>query len=211
MRPSRKDTRKAGQDVAGTNLSQPWVELEEKECSCWFHWRMPDVFECGPVMLDPDPGVDTIDVAKRNATLLYQPLKPWQTRIVTILHGSPSSEPLQCNLWTADLIDKPGVAVSGTSDIVTYNALSYSWGPGKPNKVISCNNNTFLVNDSLASALEGLRQMQADVHIWCDTSCINPVEKAQQVRNMLRISRRPSTLLHGLEVPIGGPSTSSTP
>jgi hypothetical protein len=143
MRPSRKDTRKAGQDVAGTNLSQPWVELEEKECSCWFHWRMPDVFECGPVMLDPD-----------------------------------------------------------------------SWGPGKPNKVISCNNNTFLVNDSLASALEGLRQMQADVHIWCDTSCINqsdPVEKAQQVRNMLRISRRPSTLLHGLEVPIGGPSTSSTP
>jgi hypothetical protein len=90
------------------------------------------------------------------------------------------------------------VAVSGTSDIVTYSALSYSWGLGTPTKLINCNNVSVSVNDSLASALLDLRNEREPVRIWCDALCINqadPVEKAQQVRHMLRIFEKADLII----------------
>jgi hypothetical protein len=140
----------------------------------------------------PPPRKETDDIplklTKNNVSDLYQPLKTWQTRIITILPAS--SEPLQCKLWTAELVIGPGVAVSGTEDIVTYNALSYSWGSGEPTGRVICNDVKVPVSDTLASALRVLRDQQKEIHIWCDFLCINqsdPVEKAQQVRHMLRI------------------------
>lgn len=132
---------------------------------------------------------NAISAAKGNIEALYKPMKPWQTRIVTILPAH-SREQLRCNLWTADLIDQPGVAVSGTSKIVPYNALSYSWGPSAPKVRITCNNVTVLANKPVAQAFLYLRKEHERVHVWCDSLCINqsdPVEKAQQVGNMLRI------------------------
>jgi hypothetical protein len=161
-------------------------------CGCWFRTlggnrlretRLP------ASALVPDADPDALDAAKSNVKDLYQPLKPWQTRVVTILPAT-SNEPLCCELWTAELIHNPGVAVSGTSNIVTYSALSYSWGRGEATKIITCNRVAVPVNDSLASALLDLRKEREPVRIWCDALCINqadPVEKAQQVRNMLRI------------------------
>src|SRR5271168_2443194 len=160
-------------------------------CGCWFRTLGGDrARETRPApALIPDADPDALDAAKSNVKDLYQPLKPWHTRVVTILPAT-SNEPLCCELWTAELIDNPGVAVSGTDKIVTYSALSYSWGRGEPTKIITCNRVAVPVTDSLASALLDLRKERESVRIWCDALCINqadPVEKAQQVRNMLRI------------------------
>jgi hypothetical protein len=160
-------------------------------CGCWFRTLGGDrLRETRPApALIPDADPDALDAAKSNVKDLYQPLKPWHTRVVTILPAT-SNEPLCCELWTAELIDNPGVAVSGTDKIVTYSALSYSWGRGEPTKIITCNRVAVPVTDSLASALLDLRKERESVRIWCDALCINqadPVEKAQQVRNMLRI------------------------
>jgi Heterokaryon incompatibility protein (HET) len=89
-------------------------------------------------------------------------------------HNTPrkSDETLRCELWAAEFIEKLGVAVAGTSAIVTYNALSYSWGPDRPTKVIICNDMTVVVNDSLGSALVSLREQREEVRIWCDVLCM---------------------------------------
>ena len=173
--------------VDARNLRTP----ELGTCGCWFRTLGGDrPRETRPASaLVPDADPDALNAAKSNAKDLYQPLKPWHTRVVTILPAT-SNEPLCCELWTAELIHNPGVAVFGTHDIVTYSALSYSWGRGEPTKLITCNGVAVPVNDSLASALLDLRKERESVRIWCDALCINqadPVEKAQQVRNMLRI------------------------
>jgi hypothetical protein len=97
-----------------------------------------------------------------------------------------SSEPLQCKLWIADLIAGRGVAVSGTPDIVTYNALSYSWGSGSPTGRVICNSVEVLVNDTLASALRVLRHQQKEIHIWCDVLCIYSYRTATKCCRNLR-------------------------
>jgi Heterokaryon incompatibility protein (HET) len=161
-------------------------------CGCWFRTLGGDQLretQLPASTLVPDADLDALDAAKLNVRDLYQPLKRWQTRVVTILPAT-SNEPLCCELWTAGLIHGPGVAVSGTPDIVTYSALSYSWGQGEPTKIITCNGVAVPVNGSLTSALLDLRKEREPVRIWCDALCINqadPVEKAQQVRNMLQI------------------------
>ena len=169
------------------------------DCLCWFrtlgmNLAQKEQTKPSPIVLKTD---SELNMAKRNLKDLYQPLKPWQTRIITIL-AAKSSDPLCCNLWIAELIDCQGVAVSGTSDVVTYYALSYSWGSCAPTDLITCNGATVLVNNSLASALIGLRKEQEDIRIWCDGLCINqadPVEKAQQVRSMLRIFEKAHSVI----------------
>ena len=184
--------RKSPPEASKSAKTQVQHKPRGADCSCWFRTLGENLAQKAqtqpsPIVLKTDN--NELNIAKRNLKDLYQPLKPWQTRIITIL-AAKSSDPLCCNLWIAELIDGQGVAVSGTSDVVTYNALSYSWGSCAPTNLITCNGATVLVNNSLASALIGLRKEQEDIRIWCDGLCINqadPVEKAQQVRSMLRI------------------------
>lgn len=212
-------------DISNGLKRRVWRLAGGRKCPCWFRTLGGELTKgAQSTSLSTDPGQDPpiphlaevdVYVLGQNVTgrlsnandedvnALYQPLKPWQTRIVTIPPGRPN-EPLRCKLWTADLIDRPGVAVSGTSDIVTYTALSYSWGPSPPTRSIRCNNVKVLVNDSLASALRDLRQAQGEVRIWCDGLCINQsdaVEKAQQVRNMLRIFEKAELVIAWIGLP----------
>lgn len=192
--------RKSSPEESKLAKTQVRYKPREADCSCWFRTLGGNLAQKAQrqpssVVLKTDN--NELNIAKRNLKDLYQPLKPWQTRIVTILAGK-SSDPLCCNLWIAELIDGRGVAVSGTSDVVTYNALSYSWGSCAPTDLITCNGATILANSSLASALVGLRKMREDIRIWCDGLCINQadtVEKAQQVRNMLRIFEKADSVI----------------
>ena len=188
-------------------ILQPFVAraLKAMEHLCWFRTlgENPTMeAHLPPPPLRQETDVVPLELAKNNVSDLYKPLKNWQTRIITVLPAS--SEPLQCKLWTADLMAWRGVAVSGTPDIVTYNALSYSWGSGSPTGRVICNNVKVLVNDTLASALRVLRDQHKEIHIWCDVLCINqsdPVEKAQQVRNMLRIFENAERVIAWIGLP----------
>jgi hypothetical protein len=171
----------------GTDLAPP--NREGGNCPCWFGTLWEDLTrqapEPPPTFVPEEAGPLTLAAAKRDVSLLYQPLKPWQTRIITLFPGK-INEQLRCKIWTAEIIDRPGVAVSGTSDIVTYNALSYSWGSGAPTKVISCNGRKALVNDSLASALADLRDEEKEVRIWCDALSMYPYRTATKHLGNLR-------------------------
>ena len=176
----------------------PFREEDEPKCSCWFRtlgWDIGQELLGVKKLLPPPPGGERQRIAPSADTVnahlkdLYQPLKPWQTRIITILPGR-GNELLQCTLWTADMIDKPGVAVSGTSDIVTYDALSYAWSTGTGARYIHVNQLEVSVNLNLVAALADLRHERVQRNIWCDAICINQsdlLEKGQQVRNMLRV------------------------
>lgn len=88
------------------------------------------------------------------------------------------------------MIDCRGMGISGTSEIVTYEALSYSWGNPSMTCSIVCNEKPFGPALELATALQYLRTSSKDRYIWCDAICINQLdlfEKGLQVKNMLRI------------------------
>ena len=97
---------------------------------------------------------------------------------------------LRCRLIDVDIIDRPGLGIPHTSEIVQYEALSYSWGHEAPDFVISCDRKSFRITRELATALHSLRYFGASRFIWCDAISVNQAdlaEKAFQVQNMLRI------------------------
>ena len=152
---------------------------------------------------DPDPD----QVAGLNVSV-YEGLRPWQTRLILLQPGELGSE-VSCKLITVNVIDGPGLGISGTSDIVTYEALSYAWGHPALLYSISCNERQFGVTEELAFALQYLRLRDAARYLWCDAICINQqdlLEKGYQVRNMLRIFEKADRVIAWL----GRPRPTST-
>lgn len=128
----------------------------------------------------------------------YEPIRPYQIRLL-LLHGhngDPDS-PLVCSLFAADLLDPAfdGVglrAVNPKDDrMVSFDALSYTWGDEKVSRNITCNGKLMFVTDNLFNALYALRHAKnKDGYIWIDAVCINQSnnkEKAVQVQNMFLI------------------------
>ncbi|EXJ53427.1 uncharacterized protein A1O5_13295 [Cladophialophora psammophila CBS 110553] len=101
---------------------------------------------------------------------LYQPIHPWQTRIIIIRPGE-AGDPLDCELQTVDLIAKEGVVVPAWSSIVSYDALSYSWGYPEFTATIRCNGTDVLVTQNMLEALVCLRYRHGSRHIWIDAFC----------------------------------------
>ena len=124
--------------------------------------------------------------------------------MITIRKPSGDDNSIQCSLWTAELIAEPGVGVAETSQILTYEALSYFWGNSTATKPIICNGLVVSVSENLRSAFTDLRREQEDIHIWCDALCINqsdPVERAQQVRYILRIFEKAEHVIAWIGLP----------
>ena len=129
---------------------------------------------------------------------LYQPLKPWQTRLIELLPGDQAARFPSCKLFTVDVIDGQGVGIPDTGEIVMYNAISYVWGQTALDSAIICNTTWLPFCKSLASALAALFASGAGGYYWVDAVCIdqeNLTERALQVRNMLRIFEKADSIV----------------
>ncbi len=128
-------------------------------------------------------------VAAENAHKLYQPLHPWQTRIIDLHPGKPGDS-VQCDLLVADLIADNGVGLSARSKIVHYEAISYSLGWPALTSTIICNSIRHGVPPGLFEALTYLRYEHDHRFLWADALVVNQhddVEKASQMQRMLMI------------------------
>jgi hypothetical protein len=145
-------------------------------------------------------------IEKSSTKSIYRPLTPWQTRLLK-LHPGEDSSPLSCSMVEVNVIDGHGVGViksDGSSEIVSFDALSYSWGYPAPVCSISCNETPLGLALELATALLYLRSTTENRYIWCDAICINQkdlVEKAQQVKIMLRIFEKADLVVAWLGKP----------
>lgn len=128
---------------------------------------------------------------------VYKSILPWQTRIIS-LHGhcgSPDAD-LQCDIYPAYLLhDKfEGIAVqlpSGDQELVTFEALSYTWGVGEASEKVICGGSTLPIGSNLFDALRHLRYpTEKPRYLWVDAICLNQKdsqEKGHQIKNMFTI------------------------
>ncbi|CAG8973267.1 hypothetical protein HYALB_00000028 [Hymenoscyphus albidus] len=134
---------------------------------------------------------------KSSTTSLYQTLKPWQRRLLILLPGEPGSR-LKCSLIEVDVIDGHGLGIVETSEVANFEALSYAWGNSEPVCSMTCNEIPIGIAKELATALRYLRSSTINRHLWVDAICINQenlVEKAHQVRNLLRIFEKANAVI----------------
>ncbi|KAF2828936.1 heterokaryon incompatibility, partial [Ophiobolus disseminans] len=80
-----------------------------------------------------------------------------------------------------------------------YDALSYTWGGEQKSRTIICDDSGMSVTQNLFDALQALRSLRNDCgYLWVDAVCIdqeNNKEKALQVRNMLLIYQKATTVV----------------
>lgn len=152
-----------------------------------------------------------LDTTKTNPTLAQltefrydSQLDQHHIRLLEILPDSTDGI-IRCNLETHALAEAP-----------EYNALSYVWGNGVPDKTIICSGGGLKITKSLYAVLFAMRQQRnsdcsvggqttANVPtcqlVWIDQICINQEdtdERSQQVRVMQDIYHRATTVLISL-------------
>ncbi|KAF1988971.1 HET-domain-containing protein, partial [Aulographum hederae CBS 113979] len=113
-------------------------------------------------------------------------------RVLELLPGSPGNT-LRARLLEVRLSDEP-----------TFSALSYCWGAPKFDALLECNGQTLHITESLATALECLRNTTEPLVIWIDQVCINQrgvTEKTRQVQLMGKIYASACEVLVWLGLP----------
>lgn len=134
---------------------------------------------------------------------IYTPLKSYQTRLVKLLAGS-FNDLIRCELHVADMLFDEGMGVASEPDAVIYKALSYSWGHPETTAPIECNSQQLLIPPAMLDALQYLRLEDQDTWWWCDALSISqsdPVEKSQQVKQMLLIFAKAEEVVAWLGLP----------
>ena len=134
---------------------------------------------------------------------LYQPLYPWQTRLIEVLPGDFDDE-LRCKLYVADIVAFQGLGLLTEGRLQQYEALSYTWGYPELSATVLCNGQTTAVTPALAQALQNLRDPTSSRWLWCDAICIdqsNNVEKSQQVGIMMLIFSKAVRVVAWLGIP----------
>lgn len=120
----------------------------------------------------------------------FQDLEAWDTKFtydpltmdgrsirILRLHPGEPADPIQCTIHPATLPN-----VSGK-----YEALSYTWGPKTPRRIIFVNHKLLLIRRNLWDFLHALRLVDAAIDLWADAICIdqsNALEKNHQVQQM---------------------------
>jgi len=97
-----------------------------------------------------------------------------------------------------------GVTAEGTDEILSYDALSYSWGYPELDDVLICNGAARPISHSNAAALRALRHDSEPVFLWIDAICINQEdkqEKSEQVSEMLTIYKKARSVIAWLGAP----------
>ena len=144
-----------------------------------------------------------------NISRVYHSLHRSETRLIKLLPDH-NEAPLTCELVTAFSSDDGLHSPNAMSPTVEYDALSYSWGKAELDAGIICNGSLLAISANLSDALVYLRQRTQARYLWVDGLCINqsdPLEKAAQVRNMLRFFEK----AHGVIAWIGEPKYTEVP
>jgi hypothetical protein len=110
-----------------------------------------------------------------------------QFRLLTVLPGSKVHDPINCELTTHPMSQHP-----------EYEALSYCWGDGTRERLVSCNDQPFKVTENVECALKKLRRPDVPRLLWIDAICINQddiAERSHQVSLMQDIYRQATRVL----------------
>ena len=97
---------------------------------------------------------------------------------------------MTCSLFTAEIIHADGFAIPELSEVVEYEAISYSWGTLSTQQPLICNGLQYAASPNLSTALHYLRHTNTPRYLWCDALCINQNddrEKTVQIRNVFDI------------------------
>ena len=127
----------------------------------------------------------------------YQHLDPEKQEIRLLeLDPAKPGRPIRCRLFHASLLDNP-----------QYDALSYMWGPSRPQYDIFVNEAVrFPVGRNLRKALDNLRYPDSPRVVWTDAICINQSddnEKGFQVRLMRCIYTQAQTVCAWIDHDLG--------
>jgi hypothetical protein len=117
---------------------------------------------------------------------VYEPLPP--NGYIRLMLLQPGSGKLRCSIVVQRLEDSA----------LSYEALSYVWGPQNHPKLLLCDGKTLAIGRGLASALRALRSHDKIRRLWVDAVCINQAdhdERAQQVSIMGNIFSNAITVL----------------
>ena len=98
---------------------------------------------------------------------------------------------VQCSIGLAHL--------GSFSDVISFEAVSYAWGPPDSSHFLHLDDNTSVLRTSqrVRWILHRLVQMDGTRQVWIDAICINQgdsIEKGHQVAMMSKIFRRASTV-----------------
>lgn len=103
-----------------------------------------------------------------------------------VLSPGVTNDPLSCSLHTSRIDD------------VRYEAVSYVWGTGQRECVVTCDGRVLKIIPSLYKVLQRVRLPDAPRNIWADSICINQEdlqEKGRQVTMMGQIYRSAERVL----------------
>lgn len=139
-----------------------------------------------------------------NAHYVYNPIKPYQTRLMRLFRSSGALDaPLVCSLHVADLlhpiIEGLGVRSPAGDYAALYTALSYTWGGEEKPEIILCDGSELKIGANLSLALRRLREFDDDdQYLWVDAICINQSDKdevGEQVAHMLAIYQKAAQVI----------------
>jgi Heterokaryon incompatibility protein (HET) len=119
-----------------------------------------------------------------------------EIRVLRILKGKPGDK-IECSLIPSALASSKKTPSTSTAATLKYQALSYWWGNGQPNKEIIIHSygrhktgsdkakgmferDTFYIRPNLEAALQQIRSQENDVDIWVDAICINQEDKKEK-------------------------------
>jgi hypothetical protein len=144
---------------------------------------------------------------KNESTLskVYSALAPWQTRVIQLPDSHSAPDVLQIRLLTVDFTDMEGVGVTGTTQSVSYTALSHAWSSSLDESSIECNGEIVHIQSELVKILKALTASSLGRYWWIDAICINQTdndEKAVQVRNMLRVFEKAEMVVAWLDADV---------
>jgi hypothetical protein len=99
---------------------------------------------------------------------LYQPLAPWQTRLVRLFKSRPNGWLVGADLLTVDFADIEGVGITGTTEVVQYSTVSHVWNKDSTASEIPVyiSGNPVMLDADVASILERLTPDKGHEYIW---------------------------------------------
>ncbi|RMD43989.1 hypothetical protein DV735_g1129, partial [Chaetothyriales sp. CBS 134920] len=134
---------------------------------------------------------------------LYQPLLPWQTRLIELLPGDELA-PLECRLETAEVIAQDGLGLIAEARSQEYEVLSCPTVALEPETSLICNGLSIPVPQSLTQALKYMRLESESRWLWNDGLCINHnnlEEKSFQIRESFLVHKKAINVIAWIGTP----------
>ena len=150
----------------------------------------------------PSPERITLIGAEPNDEL-YQPLLPWQARLVQLLPGT-DLDPLKCKLEIAEITAQEGLGIAADARLQQYEALSVPRSTAQHTASLSCNGVPMKIPLDLAQALRYLRYEDEPRWLWFHQVCINHEdveEKSAQMDKAFLLQEKASSTIAWLGLP----------